>query len=162
MNLLSRILWEIQSFFPKELTWPWAIFLYDLSYISPVNRCGTAHLGSRGPLSACFLHLLPLLVHFQGIAMMRALKGGICQRIKNCERHLRVKCNYTDTDMGNVRLRSSNGGEESGEVSFPRTTFMFLWQRRKVQCSYRLAYKHHMHFPHFCFVYAICKPGYYL
>lgn len=134
MNLLSRILWEIQSFFPKELTWPWAIFLYDLSYISPANRCGTAHLGSRGPLSACFLHLLPLLIHFQGIAMMRALKGGICQRIKNFERHLRVKCNYTDTDMGNVRLRSSNGGEESEEARkflFPAQLLCFCDREEK-------------------------------
>lgn len=101
-------------------------FLYDLRYISPANRCGMARLGSQGLLSPCFLRLPPLRVHFQGIAMMRALKGGICQQIKNFERHLRVKCNYTDRDMGNARLRSSNGGEVSEEVSFPFTTFMFL------------------------------------
>lgn len=50
--------------------------------------------------------------------MMRALKGGICQRIKNFERHLRVKCNYTDRDMGNVRLRSSKGGKGKRESLF--------------------------------------------
>lgn len=77
------------------------LVLYDMSYISPVNRCGTTHLGgwacSRLVFFAC---LLLFLVHFQGIAMMRTLKGGICQCIKYVERHLRVKCNYTDTGRG--------------------------------------------------------------
>lgn len=149
-------------FFPQRADMALSYFFYDLRYISPGNRCGTAHLGSQGLLSACFLRLPPLRVHFQGIAMMRALKGGICQRIKNFEKHLRVKCNYGDRDMGNVRLRSSNGGEKSEEVSFPPTTFMSLWQREKVQRLYLLAYKHCIHFLHICFVFAICKSGYYI
>lgn len=77
----------------------------------------------KSRLSLLVFHacLLLFLVHFQGIAMMRTLKGGICQCIKYVERHLRVKCNYTDTERGKTCLRSSRG--EKKEQLFIHTTF---------------------------------------
>lgn len=86
------------------------LVLYDMRYISPVNRWGTTHLGSWAcSLLVFYACLLLSLVHFQGIAMMRTLKGGICQCIKYVERHLRVKCNYTDTERRKTCLRSCSG-----------------------------------------------------
>lgn len=95
------------------------LVLYDMRYISPVNRCGTTHLGSRAcSLLVFYACLLLFLVHFQGIAMMRTLKGGICQCIKYVERRLRVKCNYTDREGKNMSQKKN--------FVFPYTTFYFL------------------------------------
>lgn len=140
-----------------------------MRYISPVNRCGTTHLGSRACSLLVFCAcLLLFLVHFKGIAMMRTLKGGICQCIKYVERHLRVKCNYTDRERGKTWLRSSSGREESEELYlFPAQLFILCDRVEKVQCHYFLAYKYLMQFHppricYVCFVYAICKPAGYL
>lgn len=136
LNLFSKSLWEIQSFLPKELSWPragfsmiWAIFHQSIDVVQPIWETGTCSLPL---LCVC---LLLFLVHFQGIAMMRTQKGGICQCIKNVEKRLRVKCNYTDREMGNGILRSSSGRRESEELSFPCTTFNSLWQSRKKKQS---------------------------
>lgn len=69
-----------------------------MRYISSVNRCGTALLGGRAcsPLVFC-ARLHRFGVRTQGMAIMRTLREGICQCIKYVERHLRVKCNYTDS-----------------------------------------------------------------
>lgn len=133
------------------------LVLYDMRYISPVNRCGTTHLGSRPALLLVFLAcLLLFLVHFQGIAMMRTLKGGICQCIKYVERHLRVKCNYTDTESGKTCLRSCSGSKESEGL---HNFLFFLTEWKKVQCHYFCAHEFLMQLYScfVCFVYAICK-----
>lgn len=54
MNLLSRILWEIQSFSPKELTWPWAIFFiwFELYFTRQSMWYGPS--GKSGPALCLF------------------------------------------------------------------------------------------------------------
>ena len=93
--------------------------LYDMRNISPVNRCGTTHLGSRAcsllVLCAC---LLLFLVHFQGIAMMKTLNWGIHQCIKYVVMHLRVKCNYTDREREKRVLRVAVGEKKTGNFLF--------------------------------------------
>ena len=129
VNLFSRCLREIRSVLPKELSWPWAGFLYDLRYILPVNRCGTTHLGSRAcSLLVLCARLLLFLVHSQGIAMMRTLGGGICQCIKYVERHL--KCNYTDREKGEHGSEVLVGGKRVRNCFSHCTTFYSLWQSR--------------------------------
>ena len=109
------------------------LVLYDMRYISPVNRCGTAHLGGRAySLLVFYACLLLFLVHFQGIAMMRTLKGGICQCIKYVERHLRVKCNYTDKGRGeNMPQKLQWERRSHGSLFFSSITFYSFWQGRK-------------------------------
>lgn len=96
----------------------------DMRYISPVNRCGTTHLGGWA-CSLLVVHacLLLFLVHFQGIAMMRTLKEGICQCIKYVERHLRVMCYYTEKEKHISRVLVQR--------TFFNSTFFFL----SLQCG---------------------------
>lgn len=71
---------------------------------------------------ACLLLLLFFLVHFLGIAMMRTLNLGICQWIRYVERHLRVKCNYTDWERkknmsGELQREREREREENKKLS---------------------------------------------
>lgn len=118
-----------QSFLPKEVSWPWAGFRWYEIYFTSQSMWYNS--SGKSGLSLLVFHacLLLFLVHFLGIAMMRTLKGGICQCIKYVERHLRVKCNYTDTERGKTCLWSCSGREES--TTFIHTTFYSLWQFRK-------------------------------
>lgn len=80
----------------------------DMRYISPVNRCGTTHLGSWA-CSLLVFHacLLLFLVCFQGMGMMRTLKEGICQCIKYVERHLGVMCCYTEKHLSRASVHKN-------------------------------------------------------
>lgn len=151
---------EIQSFFPKELTWPWAIFymIWDIFH-PPIDV-----VRAIWEVRACSLPVF--CAFFLFVYISRELSWWECWKGKfvSGSKILRGIWEWsaiTQTETRGMWSSSSNGGEESQEVYFPSTTFMFLWQRRKVQCSYHLAYKHCMHFLDICFVYAICKPGYY-
>lgn len=101
-----------------------------------------------------FACLLLFLVHFQGIAMMRTLRGEICQCIKYVERHLRETSNYTGTARGETW-----GGKKK---TFSLHNFLFF-----LCCSFfafELVMQFHSIFIGFvCFVNVICKPaGFYL
>lgn len=123
-------------FFPLKVHHGLELVLCGMRSISPVNRCGTTHLGSwASSLLVFYVCLFLLLEHFKGIVMMRTPKERICQCIKYVERHQRVKCNYTsiegETCLENHREKIIKEWGTFFSFSLNITLKKYFWQGQK-------------------------------
>lgn len=87
--------------------------------------------------------------------MMRTLNWGICQCIKYVVMHLRVKCNYTDTERGKTCLESCSGREENKELFLfflsELSVISELFLNVEAECHFFIPYEFLMHSLYVCF-----------
>lgn len=140
-QLFSRSLWETHSFLPKEISWPWAGFIWYEIYFTSQSMWYNPS-GKLGLLSACLLRLPPpLSCTFPGNSYDENTERGnlsmyqICWEASESEVQL-----HRHREGENMSQKLQWERREWGTLLFPTQLFILSNRVEVVQCHYFLCF----------------------